>query len=210
MRRTLAALLVLTPGLVAVAEAPWDAGLRYAVVNGGGKPTADMPNVGVAAHYAFHPSWRAGFGVDKVEFDLEGPAEYLGLEQDPGVDTIDSKVKGVLVTAWVRQDVRLGTSPVTWFWSAGLGVSAADAEDVSGPLAGGGTFDVRTDTGSDWMGTVTTGIGWGFAKRWRLDAALRYDHYLADWTFLDRTSGATATLDTFSAPGAQLAIVYRF
>lgn len=205
-----AALMIPTPGLAAADDSRWEGGFRYSVLNGGGKPAADMPNLGLVGHYSFGSSWRIGFAVDKVEFDFEGPVEYLGLQQDAAVPTVDSKVSGVLVSAWARQDRPLGARRASWFWSAGLGVSSASAKDARGPLAGGGSFDVQTDTGTDFIATGAAGIRWRLSQNWRLDVAARVDHHLADWTIVDRVSGRTASVGSFTAPGAHVGFFRRF
>ena len=188
----------------------FDLGLRYAMLVAGGEPANDMPYVGVVFRYAVSEHWRIGAAVDKVEFDFEAPAVYFGLQQDPSVPTIDSKIKGQQFSVWVDREYGKAPTRLRWFWSGGLGFTAPSASDASGPLEGGGSFDIQTDVGTEIIPTFAGGARWILGERWVFELAGRLDYHFADWTLRDQVSGTTATVGGYLAYGAQVSVAVRF
>ena len=187
-----------------------DLGLRYTATSSGGDPAADIPNLGVVFRYRFSDNWLVGGAIDKVEFDFEDPASFLGLVQDPAVPTRDSKIKGQLVSGWVEREIGEPSRKFKWYWSGGAGIASTRATDASGPLTSGGTFQIETETGPEIVASTGLGIRWDLGKHWRIDVTARVDHHLIDWTVTDGVSGATTTVDDFTAAGGSFLFSYRF
>ena len=183
----------------------FEVGLRYAIVTAGGEPTNDMMAAGVYGLYRLRPRWLIGIGLDSWTGDFERPYELVGLSS---TEEVDSTLDSLTVTGWVTREY--GSSPrLRWFWSAGLGFGSPDVDDVTGPLEGGGSFDIATDAGSEILVCASGGLRWNLG-RFRLEAAVRADHHVADWTIVDRTSGLTGTVDDYTAVGAHVGLALRF
>ena len=193
-----------------VASRRFDLGLRYTLMMAGGEPANDMPYVGLLFRYAMNDRWSIGASVDKVEFDFEAPAVYLGLQQDSSIPTEDSKVKGQQFAVWVDRQYGKAPSHLRWFWSGGVGFTAPSASDARGPLEGGGTFDIQTDIGTEIIPSFAGGARWILDDRWVFELAGRLDYHVADWTLRDRVSGNTATVGGYLAYGAYVAVAVRF
>jgi hypothetical protein len=211
---SLAAILMALPAPAAdepeAAHRRFELGLRYTLMMAGGEPANDMPYIGVVFRYAMNERWGIGAAVDKVEFDFEAPAGYLGLQQDSSVPTEDSKIKGQQFSVWVDRQYGKAPSHLRWFWSGGLGFTSPSASDARGPLEGGGTFDIQTDVGTELIPTFAGGARWILGERWVFELAGRLDYHVADWTLRDQVSGNTATVGGYLAYGAHLAVAVRF
>ena len=210
--RTTTIALIAAAALAAAGATPvlaqderWEVGLRGIVVTAGGEPANDIMGPGLWGSMRLGDGpWSAELSVDLFEHDFERPWQVLGLQQDEALDTIDTTVESMVVTGWLRRD--LGR----WFWAAGLGLASPDADDVSGPLQGGGTFDIATDAGSEIVVSAAAGLRLRLGGRFTLRGALRADHHLADWEVTDRVSGRTATVDDYTGYGIDLGLGMRF
>ncbi len=189
----------------------FDLGLRYNVVGGDGEPTNDALGYGVFGRYRLNERWAIGAAVDITdELDVERTARLVGLVQDPDVKVIDSLGESTAVTVWIERIYARPSGRWEWFWTAGAGFNSVDVTDASGPLAGGGTFDIQTVTDTELLLALSGGFRWFFASEWGLEVALRADQHFADWTLTDRVSGATGTVDDYLVRGVHLGVLYRF
>ena len=176
-------------------------GPRLLMVTAGGVPTNDMAGYGVFGSYRWKPRWRLGFALDWVGGDFEVPNEVVQISTP---EVVDSTVESLVVSAWVERTYG------RWFWTAGLGFAAPDVDDLSGPTAGGGTFDLTTDAGSETIVSGTGGLRWSWGRRLSAEIALRVDHHLAGWTVRDRVSGRTGTIGSYTAYGVHAGLGWRF
>jgi hypothetical protein len=191
-------------------EDPWEIGARFNVVTAGGEPANDILGFGVFGRYRITDRWLLGFAVDRADYDFERPWKVLGLQQDPAVEVIDAPASVTTLSVWAeREHARTGRG-LRWFWSAGLGSGSPDVDDVSGPLAGGGTFDITTDPGSETVLSAAGGLRLPFAKRWVFEFQLRADRHLADWKVRDRVSGGTGSIGGYTGLGGSFALSCRF
>lgn len=190
-------------------ESRWTAGARGGITAADGEPANDIPSVGAFVRYRFGSHWSAGFAVDSAEYDFEEPAKLLGLEQDQSVDVIDASAESTVISAWLEREHRSGRA-VSFFWGAGAGIGSVDADEVSGPLEGGGTFDIVTDAGDEFIATALGGVRWNISRRWILELELRADQHFADWQMTDRVSGRTGTIDDYLAIGGNVGVGFRF
>lgn len=206
-----AIMMILSAAPSAAAEKRFEIGPRVVVVTAGGEPANDMISVGAYVEYRLGGgNWYVGGAIDQYSHDFERPWRAVGLQQDTTVDVIDASTDATVVSGWIgreygRQDRRLRS-----FWTTGLGFSAPDTDDVSGPLEGGGMFDIATDSGSEIIVSATGGLRQRIGKRWSFQFALRADHHLADWKVVDRVSGNTGTIGGYTGLGADVAFGVRF
>ena len=92
----------------------------------------------------------------------------------------------------------------------GAGVNSVDVDDQAGLLAGGGSFDIAIDAGTEWVASASVGLRVRVGERFLFEPALRLDQHFADWDVTDRVSGATASIDDYLLKGVHLAFAYRF
>lgn len=215
MRRSLsivlaASALVLCPALARGQEGRFDLGVRAVLTGADGEPANDIPGYGAFGHYRLSDRWKLGFAVDTAEFDFEQPAKVLGLRQSESVDVIDSLAESTTVSAWIERTFGRPQGRTEWFLGAGLGLASVDVPDASGPLQGGGRFDIETEVDSEIVAQLLGGLRLHFGRRWGLEFALRADQHFAKWEVRDRVSGRTATIDDYRALGGHLGVSFRF
>ena len=123
-----------------------------------------------------------GFGVDiSDEFDVERTAELVGLVQDPAVGDRQHRSSQGL-TAWVERRYRGDDRRLQWFWTVGVGVVSVDVDDQGGPLAGGGSFDIAVDAGTERVASAGVGLRVRVGERFLFEPTLRVDQHFADGT----------------------------
>ncbi len=213
MKRSLWFRAAAMAGLVAFLAIPaqaqrFDLGVRGILTAADGEPANDIPGFGVFGHYRLNDRWSLGLAVDQTEYDFEEPARIVGLLQDQTLEPIDVVAEAMVVSLWLQRDY--ARDRVTWFWGAGLGLASIDVPDARGPLAGPGTFDIRTEADSELIASLAAGILRRLGNRWFLEFALRADQHFADWKLTDRVSGATGAIDDYLALGGHLGIGFRF
>jgi hypothetical protein len=187
-----------------------EAGARVTIVTAGGEPANDIIGTGVFARFRLDERWWVGGAVDAAHHDFEVPTRLLGLEQPPGEDVVDAKVDTTIISAFVeRQQGRLD-APILWFWGIGLGVGLPEADDVTGPLADGGTFDITTDAGTEIVASAALGLKWRPFRRLSIELAARVDHHFSEWSVTDRVSGRTGATGDYTGIGGHFSLGYRF
>jgi hypothetical protein len=194
----------------AMAEDRFDIGARLDLPHADGEPANDIPGYGLFGHYRWDDRWALGFALDVAEYDFEEPARLLGITQDPAVDVVDAKADGTTLSAWFERTLGEPGSKGHWYWGAGLGLASVDVPDARGPVAGGGTFDIETDAGTEVVVTLLGGRRFRFGDRWALDLTLHLDEHFAEWEVVDRVSGRTGTIDDYFTYGGNLGLAFRF
>ena len=179
-------------GSGAVPPHRFEMGVRLDVLVADGEPANDMPSAGVYGRYRLGDRWR------------------LGLAGDDSVGEIDAKATSTAFTAWIERVYERPGRRLEWFWGAGGGFATVDVDDVTGPLLGGGTYDITQEVGTEILVGASAGFRFRFAERWALEAALRLDQHLTDWTVTDRVSGRTTDLDDYLVKGGHFGLSYRF
>jgi hypothetical protein len=191
----------------------WDVGARFIILAGDAPPANDMPGAGLIARRAWSEDWAVGFGVEQYSFDHEEPYNSVGIGLDPTFpeEAIDGTNDSTVVSAWVERRYD-GTSSAGfgWFWTAGLGYAFISTEDVTGPAAGGGTFDIATQASDELHLLASGGARYGFESGWFLEAVLHAQHHFTDYDITDRVSGNTAEIDAQTLFGASFLVGYRF
>lgn len=186
-----------------------DFGVRGIITVADGEPANDIPGYGVFGHWRMSDRWSLGLAVDRTEYDFERPARLVGLRQDPDVEDIDAIAEATVLSAWLeRTHPRPGR--LEWFWGAGLGFASLDVPDATGPLEGGGTFDITTEVDSEVIVSLLGGLHLKLGERWIIELALRADQHFADWQVTDRVSGNRGSVDDYRALGGHFGLLFRF
>src|SRR5688572_30816487 len=151
-----------------------DFGVRGIITGADGEPANDIPGYGAFGHWRMSDRWSIGFAVDRTDYDFERPAGIVGLRQDPNVEDIDAIAEATILSAWIERTYpRPGR--LEWFWGAGLGFASVDVPDATGPLKGGGTFDVTTEADTEVIASLLGGLHLRLGERWIIELGLRAD-----------------------------------
>lgn len=187
----------------------FEIGLRAVLTASDGEPANDIPGYGLFGRYRLNDRWSLGFSVDQTEYDFEEPAKLLGLQQSASLEPIDTVAEATVVAAWIERDY-VRSDRMTWFWGLGAGLADIDVPDASGPLAGGGRFDIQTEADTEMIASVSAGLRRRLASRLFFEFAVRADQHFADWKVTDRVSGATGAVDDYLALGGHLGFGFSF
>jgi hypothetical protein len=212
VRSTVVAVGILLSVQTAASAQPgrFSLGVRGVITAADGEPANDIPGGGVFGNYRLSDRWALGLAVDQTEYDFEEPAKFVGLAQDPNEEPVDALAEATVVSLWLQRNHQRSGGPTTWFWGGGVGFASVDVPDAVGPLAGGGTFDIRTEVDSEVIVSLLAGVQRNLGQRWFFEFALRADQHFADWQIEDRVSGATGSIGDYLAYGGQLGIGFRF
>lgn len=205
--------LLLPIGDAAAQQPPasrFELGARAGILLGDGKPANDIEVTGLNLRWRRDEQWSLQFGVQRRVFDAERPASWLGLRQDPGVEAIDAKAKATAVSVGLRRDHGGSGSKWGWFWNVDLGSAKPNVPTVSGPLDGGGTFEVSTRAKREWIVGAGAGVRYQFASGWAGEAGLQAEHHQANWRVSDAVSGRSAKVGAYQAAGLWLGLAVAF
>lgn len=200
-------LLAAAPAAQAQSDRRWELGPRVVVVNAGGEPANDMMGFGASLRYSLSDSWRLGFAVDSISGDYERPYEFLGL---PSPEEIDSTIDATVLRAWIEREIGAPERRLRWYWNLGLGFASPDTEDITGPVLGGGTFDISTDAGTEILAGGGAGFRVRFGRGWNTEIGVRMDRHLTEWEITDRVSGRTGVIDDYTTAELIIGLNYRF
>lgn len=210
-RSILISILPLFVPLAATAESSrYEIGVRGNVLLGDGQPANDILGFGIAGRYYLADGWFVAAAIESYDYDFERPIEVVGLRQDPAVKTIDARTTMTVASAALGRIHGQETGRFDWFWSLGVGAGFPDVADATGPLLGGGTFDLQTDAGAEFHLQAKLGIGYRISPRWSVNATARAEQHFMDYKVTERTSGATGSVDSQTPLGAHFGISYRF
>jgi hypothetical protein len=191
-------------------EPRYEIGLRANVLLGDGVPANDILGFGVIGRYKLRDGWFAGAALDVYDYDFERPSPLVGIQQDPAVKTIDAAASNTVLSGFVGRHYGETSRGFDWFWTAGLGVGFPDVDDISGPTATGGTFDLTFDASTEIHVMGTLGTTYHFTPIWSVTLAARLEHHFMDIQVTDRITGATGKVDSQSPHGAYLSVNYSF
>lgn len=177
---------------------------------GDGLPANDMLGYGIIGRYYLSDGWFAGAALDTTDFDFEHVASVVGIIQDPAVKSIDAAATNTILSASLGKQYGNTDKGFDWFWTAGIGVGFPDVGNVSGPVEGGGTFDITTDAGTEIHLMGSLGTSYHFSPAWSVALAARLEHHFMDYTVTDSVSGNTTTVDSQTPMGASLSFSRRF
>ena len=184
-------------------------GLRPMVLASQGEPANDMLGGGIVVTWQWRDDWFFGAALDSMSFDYERPQNILGIQQDRDLATIDGSNSFTRLSGWIERRYDL-ESVWSWFWNAGLGFAAVDADVVSGPTASGGTFNIVTDASNEAHLMTSIGVRHPIGARWSFAATFHLEHHLTDYKIQDTVTGTTGTIGSHSPVGASVTFSYRF
>lgn len=73
-----------------------------------------------------------------------------------------------------------------------------DVDDVKGAVAGGGQYDIKTDTDTEYIPALALGLRYLLGKSWEAEISGRYSYHITDWKITDRISGNACSIDNYS------------
>lgn len=186
-------------------------GLFGNIVGSSGKPSNDVLGIGLIGNYQLKDKWFIDIELIHSEADFERPWKTLGIVQDETTEkTIDAVYTSNLLMAQIGQNMSSGSSSFDYYWSAGLGFNSMDVETVSGPVLGGGTFNITTDTRTETIIGGKLGIKQHLSDNWSMNYALRADYHLADWTVTDTISNTTTKIEDYTTYGMLIGAQMKF
>lgn len=171
-----------------------------------GTPANDMLGVGLYGKYYLENNWAIGISLDSYSYDFERVAELLGLA---GTEIVDGSTSSTMISAWGEKTYQW-TENVKWFWNAGAGINDVSIDPVTGSLVGGGTYQITTDAGTEFVVLASLGTTWRFSKSWETEISAHIEHHFSDWKVTDSVSGASRTIDRYTPIGIQFGINYHF
>lgn len=187
----------------------FELGLQSGVWLGSGVPANDrMIPFALFARFPVSGDYWARFALQYSSGDFETPHEILDIAQDPNEADIDADMSAISILGWIERVYRTSDRS-EWFWQAGPGVSFVDANDVDGPVDGGGTFDITTDAGTEILGSLGGGYRHHLGS-WILEGNVRWDYHIADWEVEDRNTSTTGTVDDYKSWAFLLGLSYGF
>lgn len=207
------ALLALSIGTAAGQPQPAariELGVRAGILLGDGKPANDTEVTGLGLRWRLDGPWSIRLAAQRQVFDAERPASWLGLRQDPGLKAIDAKATATLLSVGLQRDLGGPAADWGWFWHVDLGSAKPKVPTVSGPLEGGGRFEVRTRAKREWVLGAGLGLRYPLAAGWAVEAGLQVEHHQADWQVSDAVSGRSAKLGAYQAAGLILGLTVAF
>jgi hypothetical protein len=185
----------------------FDFGVRFNALAGDGEPSNDMLGAGIYGHYRLNKNWLVGAGLDFSDFDFERPHKIIGITP---VATTDADASSTTVSVWIERRYDRPGKRFGWFWTAGAGFSSVDVDDITGPTAGGGTFNITTDADTETLLLGSVGLRYRFAQKWTWQGALRIEQHFADWKVFDRVSGRVDTVDDYTVKGLHFGVERSF
>ena len=126
------------------------------------------------------------------------------------MDVIDADGTSTVLGGLIGREYGDANTGWRWFWSLGLGVGIPNVDDISGPIDGGGTFDLDIDAGTEIQLLSTLGTSYYFTSKWSASFTARVEHHFMDIRITDRVSGAETSIDSQTPVGAYLSLNYRF
>ncbi len=208
---TLGFLLSLSNTLIAGEHNQMELAGRLNIVGSDGTPTNDMLGYGLVGHYKLSNDWYVGFTLDySPNFDFENTAAVVGIVQDPAVDAIDSVGSSSALTGFIERRYSSESVNFQWFWNIGAGFATLDFKNATGPVQGGGSFDISTQADTEILITSSIGMQQHINQNWSARYTLSYDQHLADWTVTDSISSATAKVSDYAIYGLRIGLKRRF
>lgn len=188
-----------------------DFGARAGFELGTGVPANDMVVVGVFSHYKLKNGLLLGGAIDLADYDFERAAKVMGITQDEVANsTIDAKTSVKNISFWLENRNQINLSPSEWYWRAGLGVGLVDADDLAGPVLGGGTFNITTDGGTEFLALAGLGYRYKFGDKWTLDSYLGITEHFADWKLTDTVSTTTGSVGNYGTASLLIGLDHSF
>jgi len=207
--RTLAFAVAALVAGAAAADGEWRFGLRATLDWSDGEPIGDILSSGLFATRDMDGGWTLGLAADFSTWDAEHPAESIGITQDPAFETVDAAVQQIDLSVWMERRFG-GDDDLRWTWRLGGGIGSSDVSDAAGPVQGGGTFDIHTETSVEPFVFGGVGLRMPFGAGWMLHSDLTLQFRSMGWEMVDRNSAARGEVSSEYLFGLGLGISKRF
>ena len=79
-----------------------------------------------------------------------------------------------------------------------------------GPVEGGGTFDIETNTDTELIVLGSLGAIQRLGENWSIRYTATAELHDADWKVRDRMSGNTGSISDYNIYGIRVGMTYRF
>lgn len=176
------------------------------ITTGDGEPAHDIPRNGIQGRYRIKKDLYITAIVDYTKFDFETPYDLLGIGS---VDEVDSKVSGYIFGIGAEKEFKF-KNQLKPYMAGGIAAAFIDADDITGRSPGGGSYNITTDTGTEFIPFLNAGIRWLFWRTLSLDIGARFEYHLADWKVKDRISGRSTNIDDYFQYGGYIGITIGF
>lgn len=184
-------------------------GLRGNALFGEGTPSNDVLGYGIIGGYKLDPNWTIAGAVDFADFDFERPWQLINVTQQSGTKAIDSKSSSTTGALWLQRDYEL-PGDWSWNWSVGGGLSKINVDDATGPVEGGGAFNITTNVDTEYLLLGGVGVNYRMSQNWGVRADARIEKRFAKWNVTDTVSGATGTVGDYTLMGVSVGVLYDF
>lgn len=203
------AFLVVAP--VAAAGTNLELAPRLNLVGGSGRPSNDILGFGVGLQRRLDNGWHLGFNVDySPEFDFEEPYRIVGVRRQSGTPVVDAVGTMLLLTVIGEKRHALERPGWSFFWNVGGGIADVDMDDADGSAAGGGSFDIETDAGTEFVLLGGVGLMQRLGDNWSARYEFTYEYHEGGWDVRDRVSGNTGEIDDYDIYGLRIGMSRRF
>jgi len=192
-----------------VPETPLSLGYRLGVGFADSGPLESLPlPAGLFGRYVLSPSWSVGLSVDFLEGEVDGLAARAGLSP-AAAEEDEALVASTQVSLWAERSLwRDGEHLI--FGRAGIAAGWLDFDDARGSLAGGGTYQVQTESERETIGLVGLGYRYDLPGNWEIEFVGQYEHHRSNWRFVDVGSGANGRVGDYGLASLLIGIGYRF
>lgn len=208
LRHALFVCALLGAAAVPAAEGDWSFGLRTSLMWSDGEPIGDIMAGGVVATREMD-GWRLGMALDLSSWDAEHPAETIGITQDPAFETVDAAVDEMDISVWMERELG-GDDDLRWIYILGLGIASTDVANATGPVQGGGTFDIAIETGIEPFVLAGLGLRMPFGEGWELSSDFEARYRAMNWELVDQNSPARGEIGNELLFGFTLGVAKRF
>lgn len=192
----------------AIADGEYDLVARLDLVAGNGKPANDIPGLGLSLQRALGDGWYLGFSLDHSPlFDFEDVAGLVDGVAEIGI--VDADATHTLVSWTAEKRHALGLAGWNGFFNFGVGFNDVDVDDVDGPVAGGGRYDIATEVDTELV--LLAGLGWmqRLGRNWSARYEIGAEYHRGDWKMTDRVSGNSDRISDYMVYGLRIGLAYQ-
>lgn len=184
---------------------------RLNIVGGSGRPTNDILGFGVGLQRRLNNGWHLGLNIDySPEFDFEEPERIVGVRRQSGTPVVDAVGSMLMLTVIGEKRHALARPGWSFFWNVGGGIADVDLDAADGSAAGGGSFDIETDAGTEFVLLGGVGLLQRLGDTWSARYEFTYEYHEGGWDVRDRVSGNTGEIDDYDIYGLRVGMSRRF
>lgn len=202
------ALLSMPGGIEAGSDTAYELGGRLNIVGASGRPSNDIPGIGVILHRQVSDDWYLGFSLENAtDFDVERPNERIDIDSVSETDALGTMN---MLTVVAERRYMLDSEGWIGFWNLGGGIADIDVDDADGDVEGGGRFDIAIDVDTEYVLIGSIGALQRLGDHWSARYEATLEQHFADWEIRDRVTGRTDAYGDYTVFGLRLGLSYRF